>query len=156
MLISITGSTGTGKTSVGKLLAKRLGYKFISLNKLAERKNLYCGYDKKRKCRIVDIGRVGKELEKTKNIYKNIVIESHYSHYIQSDLSVVLRCNPKELEKRLQERRWKKDKIKENIEAEIMEICLSDARGYSKRVIVIDTTGKQPEVCVKEIVNKLE
>ncbi|MCR4278487.1 MAG: cytidylate kinase family protein [bacterium] len=44
MIISITGGPGTGKTSVGKILAKRLGFRFYSVGalrgKLAMDRNL--------------------------------------------------------------------------------------------------------------------
>ncbi len=151
--ISISGTPATGKTEVGKLLAKKLGFGFIQLNELAKKKNLYCGFDRKRKCRIVDIGKVEKEVEK---VGGNLVIESHYSQNIKSDLIVVLRCETKELRKRMERKKWTKEKIEENIEAEIMEVCLSEAVSSGERVVVADTTSRRAESVAEEIAKQLK
>jgi adenylate kinase len=156
MILVISGTPSVGKSSVAKELSKKLGWKVIHLNELAEEKNLYCGYDKKRKCKIVDLDKIEKELEKIAKSGKNLIIESHYAHDIPCDVVVILRCNPTELRKRMQSKGWSKAKIEENIEAEIMEICKSEALEFGKKIVEIDTTGKNPETVAKEIVEKLK
>ena len=152
MIIAISGTPGTGKTVVSEKLAKKLGWKIISLNKLAEEKNLYAGFDKRRKCKIVDIKRLSKEV---KRIKENVVIESHYAHEMPADFVIILRTEPKELKKRLEKRGWPKKKIEENIESEIMEVCKTEALEHRKRVYEIDTTGKKTERVVDEIIHFL-
>lgn len=152
MIIAISGTPCTGKTSVAEALGERIGYKVIHLNKLAEEMGFYCGYDEKRECKIVDIEKVKKEIKRIFKRYKNIIIESHYSHCIPSDVVIILRCNPKELRNRMELRGWNKKKIDENIEAEIMEICKTEALEMGKNIVEVDTTGKKIERVVEEII----
>ena len=147
MIISITGTPGTGKNTVSKLVAKKLGWEAIDLNKLAKEKNLFIGFDEKRKCDIVDIKKLNLEIKKLK---KDAIIQSHYSHELNSDIVIVLRTNPAELRKRLEKRGWPKEKIEENVEAEIMEICKSDALNKTNKVFEVDTTKRKPTECAEE------
>ena len=59
------------------------------------------------------------------------------------DKVIILRCHPDELRKRLSQKRWKKSKVKENIEAEILDIILCEAVDVhpEKNVFEIDTTN---------------
>ncbi len=156
MILAISGTPCTGKTTIAKKLGKKLGWIVIGLNELAEKRNLYCGYDKKRKCKIVDLDRIKKQLKQIAKSERNLIIESHYAHDIPCDIVVILRCNPAELRKRMQSKGWSEAKIEENIEAEIMEICKSEALELGKKIIEIDTTGKPSEAVIKEIVEKLK
>lgn len=151
MIVSITGSPGTGKTSVSKKVSKALVYRLVELNKLAEDKKLYLGYDRKRGAKIVDIKKIQKEVAKL----NNTVIESHYSHLIKSDLVFVLRRDPKELIKIYKKRGWSKKKVDENIGAEIMEICKNEAIKANKNVYEIENIkiGKTADMII-EIVRK--
>lgn len=153
VIICISGTPATGKTSVARALAKKLGWKLIELNKLAQEKNLYCGYDRKRKTKIVDIGLLKNEIKKIKQ--KNLILESHYSHEFDCDFVIVLRTNPGELRKRMKSKKWEREKIEENIEAEIMEICKTEALDLGRKVIEIDTTGRNPGELAKEIIRKI-
>jgi len=54
MKISLTGTPGTGKTEVARLLSGLLGWKLIDLNALAAAKGLYEGFDEKLKADLED------------------------------------------------------------------------------------------------------
>ena len=45
-MIALTGTPGTGKSSIAKKLAKKLGYELIDLNDVIKKKKLYEKYDK--------------------------------------------------------------------------------------------------------------
>ena len=156
MIISISGTPKTGKTAVAKALAKKLRWKLISLNQLAQEKGLYLGYDKSRKSRIVDIKRLKSEVRKLSHLYKNLILEAHYSHDIPCDSVVILRTNPGELRRRMRKAGWPKKKIEENIEAEIMEVVKGEALESAKRVLEIDTTGRKPAWVAEQIVRRLK
>ena len=147
--IVITGTPGTGKTTLSKKLAKRLNFYYVDINKIISRYSLSESYDKKRKTKIVDINKLNRILiEEIKRIklfkkYKGTIIDSHLSHYLPRryvNLCIVTKCDIKELNKRLKKKRFHKSKIKENLQAEIFDICLNEAKERKHKVIVIDTT----------------
>jgi adenylate kinase len=154
MKIAITGVPGTGKTEVSKVLSKKLSFKLIEINKLAEKLKAFIGYDKKRECKILDMKKLKKEIKKLKD---NAIIEGHVSHSFPADLVIVLRCNPKVLKKRL-EKRYPSNpsKVQENVEAEILGVITSEAIMENKNVFEVDTTNKKPEQVVDEILKILK
>ena len=85
-----------------------------------------------------------KKINKNKNKkIKGIIIDSHLSHYLQPkhvDLCIVTKCGLKTLEKRLKKRKYSKEKTRENIDCEIFDVCLNEARERGHNPIVIDTT----------------
>jgi len=151
MIVSISGVSGTGKTSVAKLLAKDLRWKFIKLDNIAKRKKLFLYYDKKRRTHVVDMKRLKKEFKKEVKKYDNVVTESLYSHFFPSDILIVLRCNPKILEKRLMKKYSWPTKIRENVEAEMINLITEEAMNRKKKVYEIDTTKRTPKQTVKAI-----
>ncbi len=142
MKLIISGTPGTGKTSVAKELAEKTGFKLIMVNDFAEKNNLIAGFDEKRKCKIVDTDLLKKGIKKLKG---DFVIEGHLAHFCHGDFVFVLRAEPKELEKRLKKRKWNGKKIKENVEAEILGIILYEACKENKNVFEIETTKRSAE-----------
>ena len=156
MIISISGTPKTGKTSVAEALARRLGWDLVRLNSLASEKKLYLGYDSARKSRIVDIKRLKAEVRRISRSRKNLILESHYSHDMPCDIAVILRTNPRELRMRMSRAGWTKAKTEENVEAEIMEVVKGEALESAKRILEIDTTGREPEWVAEQIIKKLK
>jgi len=174
MTIAVTGVPGTGKTTIAKLLSKRIGFTYIDLNKLAEDKNLYTGYDKKRNCKIVDIKKIDNEIKKKVDQKDRMVLDSHYSHLLSVDKVILLKLNTKELRERLEKRKYLESKIMENLQAEIMDVIKSEIEEKGKEktkakkfkvddkenkidtIVEIDTTSKKPEKVVNEIMGKLK
>ncbi len=152
-IIALTGTPGVGKTSVARLLKKK-GFLVISLNREIIKNKLYSGYDRKRKCYISDMKKVRSFVKKTitENPEKNIVIDSHLSHFLPVDTSIVLRCKTDELEKRMKKKRWNRRKIEENLEAEFLDLISQEA----KNKIEIDTTNLTPEEVAEKIIQKLD
>jgi len=153
MKIAITGVPCTGKTEISKLLSKRLNYGLIQVNELAEKLNAFTGYDKKRECKILDMNKLEKEINKIKD---NVIIEGHTSHLFHVDLVIVLRCNPEILKKRL-EKRYPSNpsKVQENLEAEILGVITSEAV-MNNKVYEIDTSDKTVEESVNDVLKILK
>ncbi|MCD6547650.1 MAG: adenylate kinase family protein [Nanoarchaeota archaeon] len=158
MLLIISGTPGVGKSSVAKELSKKLNAKLVDLEKIAKENNIVVTYDKKAKSYVVDESKLTKVIKKQIKD-GNYIIPSHLSHFISPkivDLCVVLRCNPKELEKRLKKRKYSKEKIKENILAEILDVCLIEAVEIGHKVHEINTTNKKISEIVDEIIKVLK
>ena len=131
---ALTGTPGTGKTSLSKLLNKEV----ISLSEYYEE---------------ASEGKNGKgewivNIEKLDLILKNInceIYEGNFSHKLAKiEKIIILRCDPIILEKRLENRNYSKDKIKENLEAEAMGIIYSESLEYlgKEHIIQIDNSSK--------------
>ena len=156
MIIVVSGTPGTGKTTLSKKLAQKLKYGYVDVAKLIKENNLPESYDKKRKCDIIDIKKLNKLLIQIIKNKKNLIIDSHLSHHIPKkyiDLCIITKCDLKQLEKRLKNKKYNKAKIRENLDCEIFDICLNEARQAKHKVAVIDTTDK---INLKKIVSNLK
>jgi adenylate kinase len=145
--VAITGTPGTGKTSTSRLLVRTMGWKHVDLGRLALRAKLLRGYDWQRKVPVVDLRRIRGEVIRIRRITgpKVIVLDGCYSHLIGMDKDmpvVVLRCEPDRLARRLRVKGWGEQKIRENVQSEILGVIESEALRRYRRVCEIDTTGR--------------
>ncbi|MGB9928317.1 MAG: adenylate kinase family protein [Methanosarcina sp.] len=150
MFIGLTGTPGTGKTSVSRLLEKKRDWKVIYLNDLIKEHHLYTEVDEKRDAVIADIDLIQKYLEETTNEKDIVILESHLAHYL-ADIVIILRAHPSELEIRLETRNYSQEKIRENIEAEALDVILVEASEWCKKVFEINTTGKSVEEVEQDV-----
>jgi adenylate kinase len=157
MIIALTGTPGTGKTSISKILQQN-GFEVIDSNKVACEKDFLIGRDEKRDTEIVDVERFDEYIQKNYS-GKDVIIEGHLSHLLKSvDKVIVLRCHPDELRKNLSKKGWKEEKIKENLEAEILDIILCEALDIhpKKNIFEIDITGKSVDSVASSIVELIK
>ena len=136
MRIGITGTPGTGKTTISESLDREI----ISIKDFAKDK----GLGEQKKLFEVDTEAVNDELP------ESCWFEGHLAHRIDLDYCIVLRTRPDILEERLEARDYPEQKINENVEAEAMDIILSEA-SQKTCVYEIDTTEKSIDETVREI-----
>lgn len=146
-VIIISGTPGTGKTTIAKKITSLIKCIYIDVNKIISRHRLDEGYDKKRKCKIIDIKELNnvliERIKEAKKQQKNLIIDSHLSHYLPSkvvDLCIITKTDLKQLEQRLRKRHYSLDKIRENLDAEIFDICYYEAKERGHKIQVVNTS----------------
>lgn len=113
--------------------------KLFSINEVAKERDCISGYDEERKSSIVDedklLDAIEDDLEKG-----GLIIDWHACDIFPErliDLVVVLRTDTQHLYDRLQSRQYSETKLQENIDAEIMQVLLDEAKeGYAEEIVV--------------------
>ena len=152
--IIISGTPGTGKTTLAKKLAKHLGYTYIDVNKIIKEQDLSEGYDKERDTLIIPIRKLTKTIKEIIQ-NKNTIIDSHLSHLLPKSIvshCIITKCDLKILQKRLKKRKYKPTKIRENLDVEIFDVCLNEAREKGHKISIVDTSIKY---LIADIANSL-
>lgn len=144
MKISVSGTPGTGKTAVSKKVAETMDLEYVSVNELARDENCIEARDERRETDVVDVDCLKKQADGL----EDCVLDGHLSHFLNSDHVFVLRCEPGELEERLEEKGWDRPKIRENVDAEILGTIAGESREENDGVYDIDTTDREPQEVV--------
>lgn len=145
MIIAISGSVGSGKTTISKTLAQKLNYKIIHLNELAQKHKLKD--IKELQTFDFDLDKLLNETETKlkQNPNQNIILEGHFAHFLNSELIdklFIIGRDLKQLKQEYKKRGYNEQKIEDNLEAESFNICLYEAleEGYKeeKQVFLIE------------------
>jgi adenylate kinase len=139
MIIIVTGTPGTGKTLLAKKLAKKTHHQYIGLTEWIKKNKLYSSIEDG--CLIVDIPVFLKSMNTL--LKKNVVIDGHLSHFLASknvDLCFVTKCSLPLLKKRLEKRNYSPEKVRENLDCEIFDVCYQEAieNGHAPIVVCTD------------------
>ena len=172
--LAITGTPGVGKSTVSKALVEKLmenykwkfqdivDIKYINITKVVIENKLYIEKDKDMDSYVIDFQKLNNYINNNPlNHEKNlIIIDGHVSHLLDVDYIVVLRCNPEIVNDRLKKRNYSKDKVNENVEGEILDICLIESleRLQKDNILVyeIDTTNRDIDSIVYEIIEAID
>ena len=162
-LLAVTGTPGTGKSTIAKKLSLLLDYAYLDGNLLVKSAKIAKSYDKKRKTAIVDSSLFTHEVLKVRDIhskkgFKGLIVDSHLAHFLPSkavSACIVLTCDLKMLEKRMAKKGFSKSKIRENLDAEIFDTILVEATKKKHKIFKFDTT-KITEKDIKNLAKQLK
>jgi len=162
-VILVTGTPCVGKTSVAHLLTSRLNAFYVNLTDLALHENLISSKDEKRGSIIVDENRMRRKIHEIveKCDKSEVIVDGHYAvSVVPKELTThvfVLRRDPVELRKFMEQCGFSGRKLWENLASEILDVCLCEALNVYEngKVCELDVSGKSVEETVNEILNVL-
>ncbi|XP_057442526.1 adenylate kinase isoenzyme 6 homolog isoform X2 [Lotus japonicus] len=128
--ILVTGTPGTGKTTLSADLAEASQLRHINVGDLVKEKNLHDGWDGELDCYLLNEDLVCDELEDVIEEGGNIV-DYHGCDFFPErwfDYVVVLQTDNTVLYDRLSRRGYKDAKLSNNIESEIFQVLLEEAK----------------------------
>ncbi|KAF2474355.1 P-loop containing nucleoside triphosphate hydrolase protein [Lindgomyces ingoldianus] len=139
--IVVTGTPGVGKTTHCELLARNLGFKHLSVNQIVKDEEFHEGRDDETGSWIVDEDKLLDYIEALSiSSTGGYILDWHACDLFPErwiDLVVVLRCDSTTLYDRLTARGYKGKKLEENMDSEIMQVLLEEAReSYAEEVVV--------------------
>jgi len=162
-VILVTGTPCVGKTSVACLLASKLDAFYVNLTDLALHENLVSGKDKERGSIIVDEDRMRRKIREIaeKCDKSEVIVDGHYAvSVVPKEFTThvfVLRRDPVELRKLMEQCGFSGRKLWENLASEILDVCLCEALNVyeNEKVCELDVSGKSVEETVNDILNVL-
>ncbi|KAI9797534.1 MAG: factor activating pos9 [Piccolia ochrophora] len=132
--IIVTGTPGVGKSSHAELLSSNTGLKLVSVNRVVTDRECHEGWDEQHQSWIL-LDSLEEEVPRGGCIIDWHACEVFPKSWI--DLVVVLRADSTILYDRLTSRHYTPEKLGENIDAEIMQVILEEAReSYDEELIV--------------------
>ncbi len=152
-LVALSGTPGTGKSTLAHLASVRLGVHLVDLGVLAKECGALTSYDGARKSWDVDLERLQQAVEGLPRQQGTSLLVGHAAHLLDVPLVVVLRTDPRVLRERLGQRGWPTSKVDENVEAETLDTITIEAveeRGIDA-VVELDTSSAGIEVLLEQL-----
>lgn len=138
MYIALTGTPGTGKSSAAKILESR-GYAVVTVEELARKHD---AIERVNGDLEVDTDKLAGALQITE---ETVIIEGHLAHNLPNHVCIILRCHPEVMRVRLSSRGYPREKLLANLEAEAIDIILTEALEMWENAFEINTSGMSPE-----------
>ncbi len=152
MLVAITGTPGTGKTSVAVEIRSR-GYEVVDLSRHIREHGLLGELDEARDTHEVDLDLLNDSLEEYREKEGVVFMEGHLSHFMDCRSIVVLRCHPDVLAERLRARGYSEEKVRENVQSEVLDVILCEATDSDIPVHEVDCSSASVEETADEILS---
>ena len=149
VIVAVTGTPACGKTYYAQKLAHDLGFTYVDVKDIISTYHLDEVFDKERDCSVIDEEKLNVYLMQLKG---NLIIDSHLSHHLPPSfvtLCVVVKCPLPLLKKRLEERGYAKSKIRENLDAEIFDVCLVEASEAGHEVFILYSDEDYPQLLLR-------
>lgn len=142
--VALTGTPGVGKTTLAAVAA-RDGWAVVDVKAWAREQGCVVAYDARDQAEVIDVKKLARRMPKG----DRVLLEGHLSHLLPVDVAWVVRCDPDVLRPRLVARGYPPAKVLENLEAEALDLILSEALDHCPRVVQRDGTRRSPEALYK-------
>ena len=147
--LALTGTPGTGKSAVARLLTRSL--------RVVEVRDLALAFGTGRLVGVgglVDLRRTAEEWRARRKKPAELVV-GHLAHFLPIRDVVVLRCHPKELARRLRRSPGRPGLgVGQNLAAEATDVILVETLALRRRVWEIDTTHRAPSDVAREVLRR--
>lgn len=135
-ILVITGTPGVGKTTLTKLLCKKINAKMYDATSIVNKNKFYSGTDKFGS-KIVQMEKLSLQINRIikSEKAKTLIFEGHLlcDIKIKGATAIVLREHLQTIKKRLEKRDYPTEKLKSDIVSEAIDYCGSSAqKNYSK------------------------
>ncbi|MHA1377637.1 MAG: adenylate kinase family protein [Candidatus Helarchaeota archaeon] len=156
-IVILSGTPGTGKTTVANRLKDSIPAKIIDINYEVIENKIF-SVDPDRNTKIADFktlkAHLVKKIKQIESVF--VIVEGHYADIIPNKLvykAIILRTHPEILKKRLGQRNFEKDKVSENLQAEILGDCTYHAiNAYdTDKIFEVDNSRLTIEQCTNRI-----
>lgn len=154
--ILVTGTPGVGKSTLCERLSSQTGLRWLEISKIAKENNCLEEFDEEYQCPVLDEDKLLDGLEAIMCQGGNIV-DYHSSEFFPErwfDVVFVLRTDNSALFDRLMSRGYTGKKLEDNVDCEIFQISLEEAKNsYSANIVheLVNTSPEQLEQNVKVI-----
>ena len=157
MNLLVTGTPGSGKTTLAKNIAKKLKMKTINEKDFAL-KNAIGHYNEENELELPI-----KTLQKKANVFlkknKRIIFEGHVfsETKLAVDKVILLTIDPEELEMRLELRKYSPQKLMDNVFCEGIEYCKKHVlRNYPKGKIIEIKSKQTPQLTLEAALSAMQ
>lgn len=156
VVIAVSGVPGTGKSTLSEALLSHFGglsvrnkvkygaWTKYDVRQIIEENKLY-DYKDSDGTFVVDTNKLVKRLISLLDAdsIHNIIVDSFFSHLLpvsMVDLCIICTCDISVLNKRLSQRHYAVEKIRENMDCEILDYCGQEAAEKEHNVIYFDSS----------------
>ncbi|KAF0299486.1 Adenylate kinase isoenzyme 6 [Amphibalanus amphitrite] len=145
--ILVTGTPGVGKSTTCEQLSEATGLRWLNVSEIARETDCLDEFDPQYGCPVLNEDKLLDELEPRLATGGNIV-EYHGCDFFPErwfDIVFVLRTDNKLLYDRLTKRGYSGKKLEENVQCEIFQTLLDEARGAYSNEIVHELPSNTPD-----------
>ncbi len=141
MVVVVTGTPGTGKSTFARMLSDSAGATVIEINDVAREQGLYSGrrWHGSREVRMGPLAKaVSSCVAKSRGL---VVVVGHLAPDlgIRCNIAVVTRLGLRRLAERLEARRYHAEKVRENLISEALDYCGTAMQGLGGECYEIES-----------------
>ncbi len=143
-IIVVIGAPASGKTTIAKILSETLNCMYINAGELAMERGFLLGEDQVRGSLILDEDLIREEISSLLKENGCLIVETISPGTVLREevvAVVAVRCRPSILIKRLRERGYPNDKVRENLEYEVIDGPLYDGMEITSEDKIIEVDG---------------